>query len=129
MGPEIGTCIGIDASVVWMSSSRGLRWPAAQGALRVRRTYARCDRRPCVGRAATLRLAAGGDVGGGTEAMKAKEMEPQHGSLPTPKRWGARDGPVAQPAVHLHKAGDHPSPRMLEEEAGRSVASTDIPWR
>jgi hypothetical protein len=21
MGPEIGTCIGIDASVVWMSSS------------------------------------------------------------------------------------------------------------
>jgi hypothetical protein len=59
-----------------------------------------------------------------------------------PKRWsrstarfppqrvgGARDGPVAQPAVHLHEAGDHPSPRMLEEEAGRSVASVDIPWR
>jgi hypothetical protein len=23
MGPEIGTCIGIDASVVWMSSSAG----------------------------------------------------------------------------------------------------------
>jgi hypothetical protein len=22
MGPEIGTCIGIDASVVWMSSSK-----------------------------------------------------------------------------------------------------------
>jgi hypothetical protein len=22
MGPEIGTCIGIDVSVVWMSSSR-----------------------------------------------------------------------------------------------------------
>jgi hypothetical protein len=25
MGPEIGTCIGIDASVVWMSSSNDLR--------------------------------------------------------------------------------------------------------
>jgi hypothetical protein len=25
MGPEIGTCIGIDASVVWMSSSFGRR--------------------------------------------------------------------------------------------------------
>jgi hypothetical protein len=24
MGPEIGTCIGIDASVVWMSSSEAL---------------------------------------------------------------------------------------------------------
>jgi hypothetical protein len=59
-----------------------------------------------------------------------------------PKRWsrntarfppqrvgGARDGAVAQPAVHLHKAGEHPFPRMLEEEAGRSVASTDIPRR
>ena len=23
MGPEIGTCIGIDVSVVWMSSSEG----------------------------------------------------------------------------------------------------------
>jgi hypothetical protein len=42
---------------------------------------------------------------------------------------GARDGVVAQPAVHLHKAGEHPSPRMLEEEAGRSVASRDIPRR
>jgi hypothetical protein len=42
---------------------------------------------------------------------------------------GAWDGAVAQPAVHLHKAGDHPFPQMLEEEAGRSVASTDIPWR
>jgi hypothetical protein len=59
-----------------------------------------------------------------------------------PKRWsrsmarfppqrvgGARDGTVAQPTVHLHKAGEHPSPRMLEEEAGRSVTSTDIPRR
>jgi hypothetical protein len=56
----------------------------------VRRTCARRDRRPCGGRAATLRLAAGGDVGGGTDAIKAKEMEPQHGSLPTPKSWGVR---------------------------------------
>jgi hypothetical protein len=24
MGPEIGTCIGIDVSVVWMSSSHSL---------------------------------------------------------------------------------------------------------
>jgi hypothetical protein len=42
---------------------------------------------------------------------------------------GARDGAMAQPTVHLHEAGDHPSPRMLEEEAGRSVTSTDIPRR
>jgi hypothetical protein len=33
-------------------------------------------------------LAAGGSVGGGIEAIKAKKMEPQHGSLPTPKSWG-----------------------------------------
>jgi hypothetical protein len=47
-----------------------------------------------------------------------------------PKELGdARDGAVAQPAVHLHEAGDHLSPRMLEEEAGRSAASTDIPRR
>jgi hypothetical protein len=26
-------------------------------------------------------------IGRGTEAIKAKEMEPQHGSLPTPKSW------------------------------------------
>jgi hypothetical protein len=25
MGPEIGTCIGIDVSVVWMSSSQGFK--------------------------------------------------------------------------------------------------------
>jgi hypothetical protein len=36
-------------------------------------------------------LATGGGVGGDTEAIKAKEMEPQHGSLPTPKSWG-REG-------------------------------------
>jgi hypothetical protein len=76
-----------------------------------------------------LRLAAGGSVGGGTEAIKAKEMEPQHDSLPTPRSWGPRDGGAAQPADHLHKAGEHPSPRMLEEEAGRSVTPTDIPRR
>jgi hypothetical protein len=76
-----------------------------------------------------LRLAAGGGVGGGTEAIKAKEMEPQHDLLPTTKSWGVRDGAVAQPAVHLHEAGDHPSLQMLEEEAGRNVASTNIPRR
>jgi hypothetical protein len=37
------------------------------------------------------RLVAGGSVRGGTKAIKAKEMEPQHGSLPTPKSWG-REG-------------------------------------
>jgi hypothetical protein len=103
-----------------------MRWPAAQGALRVRQTCARRDHHPCGGRAATLHLTAGGNVGGSTESIKAKEMEPQHGSLPTPRSWGMRDGAAAQPAVHLHEAGKHPSPRMLEEEAGRSVASTDI---
>jgi hypothetical protein len=95
----------------------------------MRWTYARHDRHPCGGRTAMPRLAAGGNVGGGTKTIKAKEMEPQHGSLPTPKNWGAWDGAMEQPAVHLHEAGDHPSPRMLEEEAGRSVASMDIPRR
>jgi hypothetical protein len=72
-----------------VSEQRGLRlrWPAAQGALRARRTCARRDRRPCGGRATTLRLVARG----GTEAIKANEMELQHGSLPTPKSWG-REG-------------------------------------
>jgi hypothetical protein len=42
---------------------------------------------------------------------------------------GEWDGAVAQPATHLHEAGNHPSPRMLEEEAGKNVASTDIPWK
>jgi hypothetical protein len=42
---------------------------------------------------------------------------------------GTRDGAAAQPAVHLHEAGEHPSPRMLDEEAGRSIAPTDILWR
>jgi hypothetical protein len=69
------------------------------------------------------------NIGGGTESIKAKEMEPQHGSLPTPRSWGARDGAAAQSVVHLHEAGEHPSPRMLEEEAGRSVSPTDILWR
>jgi hypothetical protein len=58
--------------------------PAVQGTSRRWRTCARRDRRPCGGWTATPRLAARGSVGGGT---KAKEMEPQHGSLPTPKSW------------------------------------------
>jgi hypothetical protein len=33
----------------------------------------------------TARLAV--TIGSGTEAIKAKEMEPQHGSLPTPESW------------------------------------------
>jgi hypothetical protein len=103
--------------------------PVAQGTPRMWRTCARRDHHPCGGRTTTPHLAAGGSVGGGTKANKAKKMEPHHGSLPTPKSWGVRDRVVAQLAVHLDEAGDHPSPRMLEEEAGRSVASMDIPWR
>jgi hypothetical protein len=64
--------------------------PATQGTPRMRWTYARHDRRPCGGQTATSRLAAGGSVEGGTKTIKAKEMEPQHGSLPTPKELGAR---------------------------------------
>jgi hypothetical protein len=56
----------------------------------MRRTYARRDRRRCSGRTATPHSAVGGSVGGGTEAIKAKKMEPQHGSLPTQKELGAR---------------------------------------
>jgi hypothetical protein len=70
---------------------RGLRCPAAQGALRVQQTCARCDRRLCGGQAVVLRLAVGGSVGGDTKAVKAKEMEPQHILLPTPRSWG-REG-------------------------------------
>jgi hypothetical protein len=63
--------------------------PAVQGTPRMRWTFARRNHRPCSGRTATPRLAAGGSVGGGTKTIKAKEMEPQHGSLPTPN-IGAR---------------------------------------
>jgi hypothetical protein len=103
--------------------------PAVRGTPRTWRTCARGDRRPCGGRTATPRSAAGDSVEGGTKAIKAKEMEPQHGSLPTPRYWGVWNGAVAQPAAHLYEAGNHPYPRMLEEEAGKSVASTDIPRR
>jgi hypothetical protein len=64
--------------------------PMAQGTPRMRRTCARCDRRPCGGRTAKPRLAAGGSIGGSTKAIKSKNMESQHDSLPTPKSWGAR---------------------------------------
>jgi hypothetical protein len=37
---------------------------------------------------------------------------------------GVRDGAVAQPAAHLHEAGNHPSPQMQEEEAERASP----PW-
>jgi hypothetical protein len=66
-------------------------WPAAQGTLRMRRTYAQRDRCPCGGRTTTPRSAVGGSVGGGTKSIKAKKMEPQHGSLPSPKELG-REG-------------------------------------
>jgi hypothetical protein len=89
----------------------GAAWPAVQRTLRMQRTCAQCDRRPCGGRTATPRLAARSSVGGGTKAIKAKKMEPQHGSLLTPRELGGtRDGAVAQPAVHLHEAGNHPHP-------------------
>jgi hypothetical protein len=42
MGPEIGTCIGIDASVVWMSSSENysgeLDWTKSATIARARRS-------------------------------------------------------------------------------------------
>jgi hypothetical protein len=69
----------------------GAVWLAAQGTLRMRRTCARRDRCPCGGQIAMPCSAAGGSVGGGTKAIKAKKMEPQHGSLPTPKELG-REG-------------------------------------
>jgi hypothetical protein len=109
------------------SEQRGLRWPAAQGVLQVQRTCAQRDRRPYGGRVATLCLA----VGGSTKTIKAKEMEPQHGSLPTPKSWGARDGAVAQPAVHLHKAGEHPPPPQCwrKKQEGASPPRTSLGGR
>jgi hypothetical protein len=59
--------------------------PAARGTPRMWRTCARRDRRPCGGRTTMPRSATGGSVGGTTKAIKAKEMEPQHDSLPTPR--------------------------------------------
>jgi hypothetical protein len=73
----------------------GAARPTAQGTPRMRWTCAQHDRRPCGGQTATPRLAAEGSVGGGTKTIKAKEMELQHDSLPTPKSWGAWDGVVA----------------------------------
>jgi hypothetical protein len=56
----------------------------------MQQTCARHDRRSCGRRTAASRLAAGDSIGCGTKTIKAKEMEPQHGSLPTLKNWGAR---------------------------------------
>jgi hypothetical protein len=96
----------------------------------VRRTCSRRDHRPCGGRAATPCLAEGSGIGGDSKAIKAKEMEPQHGSLPTPKSWGAwgMDPWLSTLSTFTRLVIILP-PRMLEEEAGRSVASTNIPWR
>jgi hypothetical protein len=49
---------------------------AAQGTPQMWRTCAQRDRRSCRGQTAMPCLAAGGSVGGGTKAIKAKEMEP-----------------------------------------------------
>jgi hypothetical protein len=48
-----------------------------------------CTARPSPVRWTGNHLPLGG-VGSGTEAIEAKESEPQHGSLPTPKELGAR---------------------------------------
>jgi hypothetical protein len=48
----------------------------ARGTPRMWRTCARRDRRPCGGRTTTPRSVAGDSIGGGTKAIKAKEMEP-----------------------------------------------------
>jgi hypothetical protein len=105
----------------------GAAWPVVQGTLRMWRTCTRRDRRPCGGRTATPRSVAGGSVGGGTKAIKAKKMEPQHSSLPTPIELGrARDGAVAQLAVHLHEAGNHPHPLecLRKKQEGASPPRT-----
>jgi hypothetical protein len=60
---------------------------------------------------------------------KPKKWSRSMARFPPQDTGGAWDGAVAQPAAHLYEAGNHPSPRMMEEEAGKSVASTDIPWR
>jgi hypothetical protein len=110
-------------------SGVGAAWPTAQGTLRMWRTCARRDRRPYGGRTSTPRSAVGGSVGGGTKAIKAKKMEPQHGSLPTPKELGARGmEPWLNPLSTFTRLVII-LPRMLEEEAGRSVASMDISRR
>ena len=96
----------------------------------MRQTCAWRDYRPCGGRTAAPRLVVGGSVGGGAKAIKAKEMEPQHGSLPTPKSWGARGMETwLSPLSTFTRLVITLPPRMLEEEAGRGVASTDIPRR
>jgi hypothetical protein len=62
--------------------SVGAARPAAQETLRMRRTCARRDRRPYGGRTATLRLAVGGSVGGGTEAIQTKEPDTRQLTAP-----------------------------------------------
>jgi hypothetical protein len=104
--------------------------PAAWGTPWMWQTCARRDRRPCGGRTATPRSAAGGSVEGGTKAIKAKEMEPQHDLLPTPRYWGARGmEPWLSPLPTSTRLVIILPPRMQEEEAGKNVASTDIPQK
>jgi hypothetical protein len=111
----------------------GAVWPVVAGGARGRCgcggpahgvTIARAvDGQPCSAwrREATMEAAP--------KPSKPKKWSHSTARFPPQRVGGTRDGPVAQPAVHLHEAGDHPSPRMLEEEAGRSIASMDIPWR
>jgi hypothetical protein len=45
MGPEIGTCIGIDASVVWMSSSTRRQGRRARSSPKLAISRAKLDTR------------------------------------------------------------------------------------
>jgi hypothetical protein len=88
----------------------GATWPAAQGTLRMRWTCARRNRRPCGGRTATPRLAAGGSVGGGTRAIQAKDLDMRQLRRLQPDQLRFAEVGL------LHEAGEHPFPQMLEEE-------------
>jgi hypothetical protein len=82
----------------------GTAWPEAQGTLRVRRTCARRDRRPCDGRTAPPHLVAGGSVGGGTKAIQPKRPDTLQLMAPVAGR------PRVAEVRLLRKAGEHPSP-------------------
>jgi hypothetical protein len=78
--------------------------PAAREMPRMRRTYARRDRRPCGGRTSTPRSAAGGSVGGSAKAIQAKEPDTRQLTAPAAGR------PRVAEVRLLRKAGEHPSP-------------------
>jgi hypothetical protein len=95
--------------------SVGTAWSAAQGTLWMRRTYARCDRHPCGGRTATPHLAAGGSIGGGTKAIRAKEPDTRQLTAPAAGR------PRVAEVRLLHKAGEHPSSPNAGGRSGSPV--------